>query len=238
MNFIVRASTSCLLVTAFIFSTTELVAQSIPQPVRGQPIQLFDGKSLQGWSKQNGNPSKNWVVQDGTVYRASKGGDLYHEQWFRDFELTFQWKINAKGNSGVKYRVQQYGKRFLGCEFQLMDDEQEPFGKQSTGSLYALYAPNKNRVTNPPGEWNSAKIVVCGNHVEHWINGAKVIDATFGNADWFSRVANSKFSKHEQFGLNREGRIFLQDHGKPTWFREIIVTPMDCDGTAACQIGN
>ena len=228
-----RCSAAFLLFVTLLFSSIEIAAgQSVSGPVRGEPIKLFDGESLQGWSKQNGNPAKNWVVEEGSIGWKSRGGDLYHEHWYRDFELTFQWKIGAGGNSGVKYRVQAYGKRFLGCEYQVFDDKPKSFGKQSTGSLYALYGPSKNKVTKPLGEWNQSKIVVCGNHVEHWLNGAKVVDATFGSSDWNKRVADSKFNKYDQFGLNREGRIFLQDHGKPVWFREIVVTPLDCDRAA------
>ena len=178
---------------------------------------------------QNGDPSNNWVVEDGAIYRKSKGGDLYHDHWYRDFELTFEWKLEANGNSGIKYRVQPYGNRFLGCEFQIQDDNQTGSDRHSTGSLYGIYEPNSNKIAKPILQWNEAKIVVCGNQLEHWLNGSKIVEATFGSPDWFARVADSKFNKHDGFGLNREGRIFLQDHGNPVWFRNIVATPLDCD---------
>ena len=238
MSFNNRFPTSWLLGFALMIASSEYsCGQSLPQPIRGTPIKLFDGTSLQGWSQRSGKPSKNWIVEDGTISRKSKGGDLYHDHWFRDFELTFQWKLNANGNSGIKYRVQPYGKRFLGCEFQVQDDKQAPLTKTSSGSLYALYEPSENKVTKPLGAWNQAKIVVCGSHVEHWLNGTKVVDATFGSRDWYTRVAKSKFNKYDRFGLNREGRIFLQDHGNPIWFREIVLTPLDCDRTAVPSTG-
>lgn len=232
-----RCSIALVLIFAFLFSSNDVASgQSVSGPVRGEPFKLFDGTSLQGWSKRNGDSSKNWVVEDGAISWKSRGGDLYHEHWYRDFEMKFQWKITSGGNSGIKYRVKLFGKRFLGCEYQVFDDKQDLFGKQSTGSLYALYEPNKNKLTKPLGEWNQSEIVVCGNHVEHWLNGAKVVDATFGSQDWYERVADSKFNKYDRFGLNREGRIFLQDHGKPVWFREIVVTPLDCDSPAASSM--
>ena len=230
MSFYCDSPIGLFLFAALVISCSGLASgQSVPGPVRGEPIQLFDGKSLQGWSKQNGTPAKNWAVEDGAICWKSRVGDLYHEHWYRDFELAFHWKIGPDGNSGVKYRVQPYGNRMLGCEYQLFDDKQILFGNQSTGSLYALFEPSKNKVTQPLGEWNQSKIVVCGNHVEHWLNGVQVVDATFGSPEWNRRVTSSKFNKHDRFGLNREGRIFLQDHGKPVWFREIVVTPIDCD---------
>lgn len=237
MNFVYRFSTLCMFVVGFYQSSTESASgQSLPQPVRGTPIKLFDGSSLKGWAKQNGDPSKNWIVDEGAISWKSSGGDLYHEHWYRDFELTFQWKLGPNGNSGIKYRVQPYGKRFLGCEYQVFDDKQDLFSRQSTGCLYALFEPSKNKVNKPLGKWNKSKILVCGNHVEHWLNGTKVVDAVFGSPDWIKRVANSKFNKYDDFGLNREGRIFLQDHGKPVWFREIVVTPLDCDCPATTTV--
>ena len=209
-------------------------AQEIAAPVRGQPIDLFDGKSLDGWEKLNGKKITNWVVEDGTLHRKAKGGDLYHQHWYRDFELTFEWKLSKGGNSGVKYRVQSYGNNRLGCEYQIQDDK-NLFNKQSAGSLYALFEPNENKKLMPVGEWNTSKIVVCGFQVEHWLNGSKVVDATFGSNKWYERVSKSKFKKHDRFGLNREGRIFLQDHGNPVWFRKIVVTPLDCDNSARAE---
>ena len=212
----------------------QIDGSSLTIPVRGQPIELFDGTSLEGWEKPNGKKITNWTVKDGTIFRESNGGDLYHKFWYRDFELTFEWKLNADGNSGVKYRVQSYGKRRLGCEYQLQDDKQQEFlTKHSTGSIYGLFEPNENKTLKPLGEWNTSRIVVCGYHVQHWLNGAKVVEATFGSDRWYNRVLNSKFRAFDRFGLNREGRIFLQDHGNPVWFRKIVVTPLDCDNSAA-----
>lgn len=230
MNSASRFFAPCLFTLAFSIMSDGLApGQTVSGPVRGKPIQLFDGTSLQGWSKQNGDTSTNWGVEDGAICWKSKGGDLYHQHWYRDFELTFEWKLDANGNSGIKYRVQKYGKRFLGCEFQIQDDKQNPRDTHSSGALYDLYEPNGESTTRPILQWNAAKIVVCGNRVEHWLNGSKVVEATIGSPDWQTRVADSKFNKHPGFSLNREGRIFLQDHGSAAWFRNLVVTPLDCD---------
>ena len=197
-----------------------------PHVLRGQPIQLFDGESTDGWMRANGKPSKNWVVQEQLLYRKEKGGDLFHKHWYRDFELSFTWKINKNGNSGVKYRVQKYGNRNLGCEYQLQDDKQKPLSVHSTGSLYALYKPSKKDCQSPLDEWNESKIVVFDNQIEHWLNGELIVSARSGSTDWLNRVAKSKFNKQEFFGQNQEGQIFLQDHGHPVWFRKIELTPL------------
>lgn len=195
--------------------------------LRGKPVRLFDGASLSGWAKGDGSPSKNWVVEDGTLYRKKKGGDLYHSDWYRDFQLSFEWKLLAGGNSGVKYRVKKYGKKALGCEYQLQDDKGKDYHVHATGGLYALYAPTTNKVAPKVGEWNTSTIVVAGYRAQHWLNGDLVVDLTFGDSDWYTRVENSKFKPYENFGLNRSGRIFLQDHGNPIWFRNIVLVPLD-----------
>ncbi len=220
-----------LLLASLVLIPVLSITGQQPEPtevIRGQPIQLFDGKSLTGWSRLDGEPSQNWVVQDGSLHCQKRGGDLYHEHWFKDFELSFTWKILKDGNSGVKYRVKNYGNRLLGCEYQIYDDQQKPFGKQSTGALYALFEPAKSKTVHPLGQWNESKIVVCGNRVEHWLNGQLVVQATVGSPDWLDRVSNSKFREYACFGQNQEGRIFLQDHGKPVWFSKIELVPLVC----------
>ncbi len=196
--------------------------------IRGEPIQLFDGESTRGWTKRSGEPSTNWIVQDGTLFRSKAGGDLYHEHWYQDFELTFEWKIAKNGNSGVKYRVRKYGNQSLGCEYQIQDDKGKPFNKHATAGLYAVYEPNGTKKAAPVDEWNTSKIVICGKQIEHWLNGQIVVSTCVGSDDWLERVASSKFKDKPFFGQNREGRIFLQDHGNPVWFRNVVVVPLRC----------
>ena len=115
----------------------------------------------------------------------------------------------------------------------MQDDKDKPFVRRATGGLYAVYEPGKNKKANPIGSWNSSKIVVSGNKIEHWLNGEKVVDADVASQDWIDRVQGSKFrqktSEGVSFGENREGRIFLQDHGNPVWFRNIVVVPLNSD---------
>ena len=201
----------------------------------GSPVVLFDGNSLEGWAQANGSAHSGWVVQDGALFRQAGGGDLYHQGSWRDFVLYFQWKVSHGGNSGLKYRVRKYGNAWLGCEYQILDD-QNASERNKAASLYDLYQPVSHKPIVQPDQWHQGKIVVCGNRLEHWLDGVLVVQAQVGSDAWIDRVAESKFRDRERFGANREGRIFLQDHGNPVWFRQIVLVPLYCDQPP--QVGN
>ncbi|MEQ8790987.1 MAG: DUF1080 domain-containing protein [Pirellulaceae bacterium] len=193
----------------------------------GEAISLFDGKTLAGWTTQDGKPvTAGWKVTDGAIHRESRGGNIFFEQPFGDFELSFEWKIVAGGNNGLKYRVRNYGNQTLGCEYQLLGDSEPKFTKGSTGSLYALYEPNENVKLNAVGEWNTAKIVAHGPRIEHWLNGEKIVEADVASDEWRKRLSQSKFAKHQDFARNTIGRIMLTDHGSPVWYRNLKLTPL------------
>ncbi|MEK6237600.1 MAG: DUF1080 domain-containing protein, partial [Planctomycetales bacterium] len=138
---LMRAARFLPLSLLIVFSVSVSVSWS---QERGEPIALFDGESLQGWTSLDGKPiKKGWIVEDGVLFRKERGGPIVFDGEFRDFELTFEWKIAPKGNSGLKYRVRKYGKKVLGCEFQLLDDGNRNRGKGSAGALYALYEPGE-----------------------------------------------------------------------------------------------
>jgi len=191
---------------------------------------LFDGRTLDNWMTGDGQPVPDgWEVVDGTIHlRKSKNrsGHIVTRHEYGDFDLSFEWKIAARGNSGLKYRVRKYGGRMLGCEFQIYDDGKpdRPPGKGSTGSLYALFAPDPGRELQPLDEFNTSRIVVQGSRIEHWLNGRKIVTATVGNPDWDERVSMSKFSKVPGFSRNRFGRIMLTDHGSEAWYRNFRIT--------------
>jgi hypothetical protein len=170
---------------------------------------------------------QGWVVENGVLTRAKSGDDLMTVAVYADFVLRLEWKISPGGNSGIMYRVStgDNAAYFSGPEFQVLDDGGHRDGKESltsTGSLYALYAPEHD-VVRPVGEWNSTRIVVRGNHVEHCLNSCKIVDSEIGSDDWNERVKNSKFAKWPKFGKNREGHIALQDHGDLVWYRNIRI---------------
>jgi hypothetical protein len=194
----------------------------------GEPVVIQD---LKNWTAADGKPvPAGWVAEkDGSLHRAAKAGDIYSAKEYGDFELTFDWKIADGGNSGVKYRVQAYDKKGqLGPEYQLLDDAKHPDSKvgpqRQTGSLYDLMAPDAAaKKVNPPGEWNTSKIVVRGRKLEHWLNGAKVVEMEIGSDAWKAVYAKSKFKTTPGFAENEKGRIMLQDHGDEVWFRNLSI---------------
>jgi 3-keto-disaccharide hydrolase len=189
---------------------------------------LFDGRSLAGWRRyRSGDIPSGWHVVDGTLVRDGPGGDIITADTFANFELMLEWKIAPGGNSGIMYRVTEDAEApyETGPEMQVLDDERHADGRSrltSAGSLYGLY-PAPPGVVKPAGEWNSARIVVNGNHVEHWLNGTKTVDAAIGSDDWNQRVASSKFRRWPGFGKAKRGHIALQDHGDWVAYRNIQI---------------
>ncbi len=220
----------CGAMRRFVVTALWLILSGISGTGLADELDLLGDGTLSQFVKANGQPvdSPKWEVSDGVLHMTGGGGgDIFYREVVGDFRLTFQWKISSHGNSGVKYRVQQYGKSWLGCEYQIQDDGTNPLTNQSTAGLYAVYAPGPQRLPNPAGQWNWSQIVVAGNHIEHWLNGTLVVSATVGNEDWLARVAHSKFAQNSDWGQNRTGRIMLQDHGNEVWFRNLKLTRLN-----------
>jgi len=193
-------------------------------------VSIFDGESLKGWTNGGGNAVEEggWTAENGVLSLNGKGGSLYSEKEYGDFEFRFQWKISEKGNSGVKYRVTRYDKQLLGPEYQVLDDDKHPDGKvgpnRQSASLYdILAADSEKKKLNPVGEWNQSRIVARGGHFQHFLNGKKVIDITVGSDQWKKLIAGSKFKKSEGFAENPQGRLMLQDHNDPVSYRKLEV---------------
>ena len=198
-------------------------------------IQLFDGKSLEGWTTKSGEPvATGWTVKDGMLLRTGRSGSIYSAKEYGNFDLSFEWKIAPRGNSGVKYRVAYYKKGvygfpgWLGCEYQLFDDVGRSAGPlHSSGAIYELYAPSASKKLRPVGEFNEARIVVRGTKIEHWLNGEKIVEADTSTDEWKGRIAHSKFADVKGFLANPKGRIELQDHGSKVWFRNMVLRSLD-----------
>lgn len=196
---------------------------------------LFDGKSTAGWrTYRGGKVGDGWQVVDGALAldssKGKQGGDIVTVDQFDNFELVFEWKVAKGSNSGVMYRVTEDNAApyFSGPEYQILDNHGHPDGKSpltAAGSAYAVYAPAKD-VTRPVGEWNQAKIIVNGNHVEHWLNGEKIVSYELGSADWLKRIKNSKWKDVPTYGKAPKGHIDLQDHGDKVTFRSIKIRPL------------
>ena len=146
---------------------------------------------------------------------------------FKDFDLRLEWKIEPGGNSGIIYRCSEDGGAMwqTGPEMQVLDSARhgdDAQSKHTAGANYALHAPAMD-VTRPAGSWNQARVIVRGNHVEHWLNGWKVVEYELGSDDWKERLAASKFAKTPGWGTQPEGHIGLQDHGNRVWYRNLKI---------------
>lgn len=190
---------------------------------------LFDGTSLAAFRgyKSDSVPA-GWHIVDGTLTKSGSVGDLVTRDKFGDFELAFDWKLGPGGNSGVMYRVtEEYDHMYWsGPEYQLLDDAGHPDGKNrltAAGSAYAVY-PSPAGVVKPANQWNSSLIVVKGNHVQHWMNGQKLLEYDLQSPDWKAKVKASKFSAWPNYGLARTGYIGIQgDHDGVLSLRNIKV---------------
>ncbi len=189
---------------------------------------LFDGKTSNGWKGAQSEtfPERGWEIKDETlsVLPSNKGGDIVTIDQFASFELSLEFKLTPGANSGIKYFV--LPGTSLGLEYQILDDDRHPDAKQGVAgnrtlaSLYDLI-PAENKKSNPIGEWNQARIVVKGNHIEHWLNGEKVVEYDRDTQCFRALIQKSKYKDIEDFGLHPRGHILLQDHGDAVSFQNI-----------------
>ncbi len=201
---------------------------------------LFDGESTVGWhSYQKNAVGAAWKAQDGTLMldnsnkddrgRIIGGGDLVTDNEYENFELKLEWKISPCGNSGLMFNVSEdasFGAPYhTGPEMQVLDNTCHPDAKIIThraGDLYDLIACSEETV-KPAGEWNEIKIRIDRGISEFWMNGTKVVEFTMWNDEWNRMVAESKFKSWKSFGQMRKGKLVLQDHTDPVWFRNIKI---------------
>ena len=188
---------------------------------------LFDGNGVTGWhefTKPSAVPVA-WRAVEGAITRVGDGDDLVTDKTYANFELTLDWKISTNGNSGIIYRIDPAAEVTYasGPEMQVLDDAGHADGKSrltSAGADYGLY-PSPAGIVKGPGEWNSVRLFVSGNHVEHWLNGVKVVEYELGSADWERRVKESKFAQWPGYGRAARGYIGLQNHGDLVSYRNI-----------------
>ena len=194
---------------------------------------LFDGKTTTGWRgfKKPGFPEKGWVVEDGWLkHLAARGepssGDIMTVDTFDNFDLQFEWKVALGANSGVKYLVTEDRKGPIAHEYQVIDDERHADAKigphRQTAALYDVF-PAHDRPMKPAGEWNTSEVIVKGNHVEHLLNGKKVLEYELDSPALREAIAKSKFKDIARFGKPQSGHILVQDHGNQVWFRKLEI---------------
>lgn len=187
---------------------------------------LFDGASLEGWqvAGRQEPPTQGWVVEEGILKKRQgvRGGNLVSAEKFEDFEFAWTWRLPDRGNNGVKFFVLPE-RGYLGHEYQLWDEERGGSGKGSTGSFYDVLPPNPDRKPFKTQEWNHSRLLVQGNHVEHWLNGQKILEYELGSPEVLAAVQNSKFRTTRDFGKKVRGHIMLTDHGDAAWFKDVKI---------------
>ncbi|TNJ45024.1 DUF1080 domain-containing protein [Tamlana fucoidanivorans] len=208
---------------------------------------LWDGKTTKGWrgAKIADFPKGGWEIKDGVLsvlasggHESENGGDIVTKEKFSNFELKVDFKITEGANSGIKYYVDtelNKGKgSSIGLEFQILDDERHPDaklgnheGSRTVASLYDLIQADTTKVVKPIGDWNQAYIVSKDNHVEHWLNGKKVLEYERKSPEYRKLVAESKYKVWPNFGEGDQGRILLQDHGDHVSFRNVKIRPLN-----------
>ncbi|RCH56536.1 DUF1080 domain-containing protein [Mucilaginibacter hurinus] len=199
-------------------------------------LSLFDGKTLNGWHGYNKTVKiDNWIAKDGvlecveTSFEAVNA-DIVTDKEYGDFDLTWEWRIGKGSNSGVMYHVVENAKHpytfVTGPEYQLIDEVNWP-GQledwQKAGADYAMHLPNEKKTLKPVGEWNSSRIVFNKGHVEHWLNGAKILEFEAWSPEWMAKKTGGKWKDTPDYGMAKKGRIALQAHGGKVAFRNIKI---------------
>jgi hypothetical protein len=246
----IKTNTRILSILTFLLGITFLFEgckEKKPSNAENEWINLFDGKTIDGWRVYNGDKiSKKWAVIDGNLTFDTKlkledefsgGGDIiYYKEEFGNFELYVEWKLPKGGNSGILYHVKEgYNSPFdVSPEYQLLDDdgwEEINNAKleewQKAGADYAMYSPdNEKKKLNPAGEWNSSKIVYTEKKVEHWLNGELILSFVPYSEDWYQRKNSGKWKDYPNYKKFKKGYIALQDHDSPIWFKTIKLKPL------------
>ena len=204
---------------------------------------LWDGKTTNGWrgARLDSFPDKGWEIKDGVLTvlssggeESAAGGDIVTTDVYGDFELMVDFKLTEGANSGIKYYVNTDLNKgpgsSIGLEYQLLDDAVHPDaklgnheGSRTLASLYDLIKADPNKPANPIGEWNTAHIISKGSHVEHWLNGMKVLEYERGSDEFKKLVSESKYVVWPNFGEAPTGPILLQDHGDKVSFKNIKI---------------
>lgn len=222
----------CLLLSA--------MALAIPPGSKAKWTSLFDGKTIKGWHSYHKDGVVGWYVEDAAMTPDGTGGDLVTDKEYENFELEFEFKIPKGSNSGVVYKVTDSPDikttYMSGPEYQVIDDHgydwKDKDGKsvkldnnQMTGANYGILPPSDMTASKPATEWNKGRILVNNNHVEHYLNGKKVVDYEYGSDAWKKMVATSKFAQWPYATAHAKGKIALQNHSpkERVWYRNVQI---------------
>lgn len=232
----VRLFAAAILLVGLI-SSSHVVAQSIVvESIPAEPITDWTNSAF--WECVDGKPVENsWEFNDGNIQLVQPrggAGSLLSPPLSANFDLSFEWKVDLKANNGLKYRVRQYGKKWLGLEYQMIDEPAGATGKTSTASIYDLVAPIPSKPLHPTTQWNSSRIVAVGANIKHYLNGQLVAQLETVGPTWDSRFATSKYWGNSGFaGADEEARIMLTDHGGKATFRNFRFVKKERSETAA-----
>lgn len=240
----------CLLIAVLTLPKPALAGKVADERVQKPKwVTLFDGKAIKGWHNYNKEGHEGWVIEDGSLTTNGAAGDLVTDKEYENFELEFEFKIPPGSNSGLLYKVVEQPdiKRtvFTAPEYQIIDDNGYVFrnGKgeqihvdangdslklhdvQLTGANYDINPPSDLTAVKAPGSWNKGRIVVNNNHIQHYINGKKVVDYIYGDEKWQAMVAKSKYADWPYAKAHAKGKIALQSHNvrEKVWFRNIRI---------------
>ena len=226
-----------LLIPCLLFSA---IALATPPGKKSKWTSLFDGKTIKGWHSYHKEGVVGWYVEDAAMTPDGTGGDLVTDKEYENFELEFEFKIPKGSNSGVVYKVidsPDIKTTYMsGPEYQVIDDRgydwKDKDGKslkldndQLTGAAYDILPPSDLSVAKPALEWNKGRIVVNNNHVEHYLNGKKVVEYEYGSDNWKAMVATSKFAQWPYATPHAKGKIALQNHSpqERVWYRNVQI---------------
>jgi hypothetical protein len=189
---------------------------------------LFNGKTFEGWRtyKNPAPPQQGWKIEKGVLTHilAGKGGDIMTERDFDSFELSWEWSMPPKSNNGIKYFITTERGAPIGHEYQMIDDSLvEKDTLSSCGSFYLVVSPKSPKNIKPWGEWNLSRVLVQGNHVEHWLNGQKLLEYECGDPKILAQVQTTKFKEVKGFGSKVRGHILLTSHNDEASFRNIKI---------------
>lgn len=231
-----------MFLVAVIFSTNAYASPKAKEKKKDSKwVILFDGTNTDAWRDAHSDhfPTQGWKIEGNVLTVLAKtettpaGKDIVTKKLYSNFELELEINLTEGANSGIKYFVSDkfpgYEGQYLGLEFQLIDDQRHPDaklgrdGNRTMASLYDLIPANKNKKANPPGQWNKVKLVVTGTHVEHWLNGKKVLEFDRSSDEFRKLVTMSKYKDFKNFGEIPEGHILLQGHSDQVSFRNIRI---------------
>ncbi|WP_186757656.1 3-keto-disaccharide hydrolase [Echinicola salinicaeni] len=210
------------------------VENSSDKKSEGDWTVLFDGSNTDSWKTYNkATIGEAWKTKDGVLYLDSSvkegRGDLVTKDEYSNFHLKLDWKISDNGNSGIMFMVhedEQFRHPYVtGPEYQLLDDEGHPDGKNlkhRTADLYDMIQATEE-ASNPVGEWNSTEIIVNDGKLTFKLNGITTVETTMWDESWKALIAGSKFKNAEHFGIYKKGKIALQDHGNDVFFKNIMI---------------